>query len=158
MAYYEDGSDFPEFGPGAFKAVGWLSKRHSYAHAHLNEDRQSTAEVFDKLCHLCAQPWQPATIGGGHSCDLCRFTEGTSVANYHGYAIAGTSAKVVLVPGLNVIYVAPVGILHYMDAHDYVPPFDFVTAALHCPPMRSSAYFQALMENGARELVRHPHH
>ena len=157
MAYYQDGTRFAELGEGNFKAIGWLMRDEPYPHWTPNTETYLTEEVFEKLCQLCVQPWQPATVGGSHPCELCRFTGGSSVAHYKGHTIGGISANLLLVPGREVVYVAPVGIIHYLDAHGYVPPDSFCLAVSRCPAMRSSAYFKAIMDNGGRGLLRHSH-
>jgi hypothetical protein len=55
---------------------------------------------------------------------------------------------------LSRIYVAPVGILHYIAAHWYKPPMAFVEAVMACPPMQSMAYKRELLANGGRVLMR----
>ncbi len=54
------------------------------------------------------------------------------------------SQENIFVPGVDVVYVAPGGIVHYIEAHSYLPPSEFVEAALHCPDCHSSQYREAL--------------
>ena len=131
-----------------FRAVGWLTRGKSFITGEVSE------EVFEKLCQLLINPWNPVYPGGSHHCELCRFTGGTGVGQFKGFTVAGTSAASLFVPGDGIIYVAPSSIAHYIDAHAYQPPDEFCQAVLNCPPMRSVQYFKALLANGGRELVK----
>lgn len=118
----------------AVLAVGWIAPDRPYPTG------PTPSAAFDKLTDLCAHPWAPAATAGFHSCSLCQ---------YDGPKLKGE----VYLPGRGCIYVAPVGILHYIAAHWYAPPPVFVQAVLDCPPMRSMAYKRALLENGGRALL-----
>jgi hypothetical protein len=74
---------------------------------------------------------------GPHFCDFCRISTVGGVAN-------------LFIPGEGVLYVAPELIVHYVDAHEYAPPIEFQRAVLACPPMRSAAYFKAILANGPK--------
>jgi DNA-binding transcriptional ArsR family regulator len=45
-----------------------------------------------------------------------------------------------------VVYVAPIGIPHYVAAHWYRPPTEFIEAVMRCPEYGSTAYEAALTE------------
>ena len=47
------------------------------------------------------------------------------------------------------ILVAPSLVLHYIDAHQYLPPAEFISAVLRCPEVGSPEYVRALLEGGA---------
>ena len=59
----------------------------------------------------------------------------------------------VYVPGNAVIYVAPSLVAHYVDAHEYQPPKEFMEAVLQCPPMRSMEYLRAIKSIGGSALI-----
>lgn len=118
----------------ALKAVGWLGRESEWPKGSVS------SEFLSKLKELCAEPWEPLVCGGGHACDLCQFDAPWFGSN-------------VFVPSRANIYVAPVGIVHYIAAHWYLPPEEFIQAVLACPPMRSVDYFKALLANGGRALV-----
>ena len=147
MTWYADLSPCDCFGPGPLKAVGWLSRDEPFAAGEVSE------EVFEKLCRLLRDPWNPAYPAGSHRCDLCRFTGGTGAGQFKEFTVSGTSSACLLVPAKGVAYVPPPPIAHYVDAHGYGPPGEFLQAVLECPPMRSVPYFKALLANGGRELV-----
>ena len=46
------------------------------------------------------------------------------------------------------VFVGPIMIPHYIDAHEYSPPTDFQEAVLRCPEMRSVAYLRELKSRG----------
>jgi len=50
------------------------------------------------------------------------------------------SQENIFVPGLDVVYLAPGGIPHYLEAHSYLPPLEFVEAVLLCPDCRTDEY------------------
>lgn len=119
----------------ALRAVGWLGRESEWPKGSV------PSEFLDKLKELCADPWQPIVSAGGHQCDLCQFDGPCFGSN-------------VFVPYRGSIYVAPVGIVHYIVAHWYRPPEEFIQGVLACPPMRSVDYLKALLANGGRGLVR----
>ena len=121
--------------PGApLVAVGWLGRGEGFARGTVSES------FFAKLSALCASPCQPIVAAGYHTCELCQYEPPRFSAN-------------VFVPHAGRIYVAPVGIRHYVAAHRYLPPAEFIEAVLACPDMKSRGYKQALLANGGRSLV-----
>ena len=52
------------------------------------------------------------------------------------------------VPTNQVVYVAPSMIVHYIDAHSYLPPTEFCDAVMLCPAMRSMEYRKAMRQTG----------
>jgi hypothetical protein len=139
MAWFDDLTPCDYFGlhqTDALRAVGWLERGHQHSTGKV------ASEVFAKLVELCHDPWQPVFWGGAHPCDLCVYR-----------AEASCSANV-FVPGDGVLYVSPILIAHYMNAHGYAPPTAFCRAVLTCPPMRSIAYFKSVLASGGRPLVQ----
>jgi hypothetical protein len=62
------------------------------------------------------------------------------------------SQENLFVPGTGVVFVAPGGIVHYVEAHSYLPPQEFVEAVLRCPDLSSEEYCRALYAaNGNNE-------
>ncbi len=116
-------------------SVGWLSRGCKF------ETGEVSPAFFEKLNHLCREPWQPVVSAGVHECDLCQFEGPRFNAN-------------VLVPFDGLIYVAPVAITHYIASHWYKPPDIFIHAVNACPPMNSMDYKKAILANGGRGLVQ----
>jgi SAM-dependent methyltransferase len=50
----------------------------------------------------------------------------------------------VWIPTKTLKYVAPELIVHYIEAHSYLPPQEFITAVMACPPQGSKAFFKLL--------------
>jgi hypothetical protein len=121
----------------ALTAVGWLGKDSIFERGPVSEG------FFQKLGKLTLDPWQPVASGGLHRCELCQFDS------------PGFSDNV-FVPYNGKIYVAPVGIVHYIASHWYIPPQIFIEAVLACPSMNSMEYKRALLSNGGRSLVAKP--
>jgi hypothetical protein len=119
----------------ALTAVGWLTRDSAFETGSVPEP------FFRKISELCTMPWQPIVTAGFHLCELCQF-DGPHFGDN------------LFVPYSGRIYVAPVGIVHYVAAHWYRPPQIFIDAVLACPPIKSMAYKEALLENGGRNLVR----
>ncbi|WP_431286251.1 hypothetical protein [Roseateles chitinivorans] len=119
----------------AILAVGWLGEDDGFPRGDVSP------VFFEKLKALCADPWAPFAAAGSHQCELCQYDGPWFSTN-------------LFVPFNGRIYAAPVGIVHYIAAHRYLPPQVFIDAVLACPPMRSMPYHKALLANGGRVLVR----
>jgi hypothetical protein len=123
--------------------VGWLAAKSPYAKGPVDR------AFFVRLLELLAEPWQPFACAGRHPCEFCRFTGGPSRVSCEGRE-AAVGIGDLYVPFEETLYVAPSLVAHYVDAHDFAPPPEFVTAVMRCPPMRSMAYLQALRRAGVR--------
>ena len=126
--------------------VGWL------AHGHTFHTGAVPREFFDKLCLLLVSPFQPIATAGHARCDLCQFSGGPGVLQ-NGDAVVHMGASNLFVPGAGIVYVAPSLIAHYIDAHSYRPPDEFVEAVLRCPETHSMEYKRLLLANGGRAFV-----
>jgi hypothetical protein len=149
MAWFEDLSPWPSAGPehaACLRAVGWLSPARPFALGNVD------TAFYRRLCELAQDPWAPWVSGGAHSCEFCRFTGGGH-ASYNGLGVPARSARELFVPGEGVLYVSPVSITHYIDAHGYGPPEEYRRAVLACPPMRSGEYLRRILANGGRRLA-----
>ncbi len=132
-------------------AVGWLERDHHF-------ERGTTAcSVLDRLCELLIDPWEDyhQRFRGSHTCTLCP----PSAFPGHGFnsfrhkvgdkwKYLRVGANNLFIPGQGFLYVAPSLIVHYIAVHEYLPPPEFCQALLDCPPMRSDAYFEAVVKNG----------
>jgi len=143
LAYFPDLSPCTYFGQWAVlpKAVGWLAPEHPFDVGEVD------TAFIEKLLELLRDPWQPVVFAGRHACRHCRFSGGPSVVQGLGREVAVGVANL-LVPGKGSAYVAPSLIAHYIDAHGYRPPDEFVQAVLDCPVMRSVTYLKAMLELG----------
>ena len=117
--------------------MGWLDRAHTFPKG------QVARNFFEALATLAVDPWQPAVAGGRHACELCVFTGGPASITVGDPTILIGSSNI-FVPADGVVYVAPSLVLHYIDAHEYLPPEPFQRAVMACPPMRSMDYLRAI--------------
>jgi hypothetical protein len=75
------------------------------------------------------------------------FTGGPACVTVGGLTVPVGSSNV-FVPADGVVYVAPSLALHYIDAHEYLPPEPFQRAVMACPPMRSMEYLRGIARFG----------
>ena len=62
------------------------------------------------------------------------------------------SQENIFVPGVGEVFIAPGGIVHYAEAHSYLPPQVFIDAVMHCCDYGSLAYCEALqMANAGKD-------
>jgi hypothetical protein len=77
-------------------AVGWLEEGQPFSGADPGPEVRTRLREYVRNC------WQPGMYRGFHTCTLCGRAE--SLNNLH-------------IPGNGVSYVAPEGILHYIESH-----------------------------------------
>ena len=119
-----------------FKSIGWLSKDNPFQTGELIPEVLAALRTFTKEA---VSFWIAC---GHHRCEFCPPAGPWTLAN--------VSNREILVPARGVIYVAPVLILHYIEAHRYIPPDEFIDALMACPRqltdewgalMKQSPYF-----------------
>lgn len=131
-------------------AVGWLEPGHEFVTG------DPSKEFVNKLAGLLVNPWEPAFAMGRHACGFCRFSGGPptiQIGDFPGRKEVRIGAANLWLPADNFLFVAPSMILHYIDAHGYLPPAEFQAAVMACPEMRSTDYLKALVKNGPADLV-----
>jgi hypothetical protein len=74
---------------------------------------------------------------GLHNCSFC------AANDPHSSELPASSSNL-FIPGNSVVFVAPGRIDHYIEAHSYLPPKQFITAVLPCPDLHSDEYREAL--------------
>lgn len=90
--------------------VGWLDRDEVFPRGEVAES------LLEKLQQLARNPVR--VYRGLHVCNLCDGASGTGE---------------VRVPGSRVVYAAPVLIVHYIRAHGYLPPSEFLSALAVMP-------------------------
>jgi hypothetical protein len=115
-------------------AVGWLTAAEPYTTGN------SDPNFFEVLSDKAKSPWMPCFFMGFHGCELCQFQPARGAAN-------------IFFPHRGKIYVAPDLIVHYIAAHHYLPPDDFVEAVMACPDMKSMEYKKAILKSGGKALL-----
>jgi len=117
--------------------------RHPYT------DGEVDAEFFDKLVELLIKPWAPGYLLGYDECPFCP----ESYTLTHKDTEIRVGALNLFVPGEGFLYVMPSLAAHYILNHGYAPPAQFCEAVLRCPPMGSTAYFQAIAANAPQKYA-----
>jgi hypothetical protein len=106
--------------------VGWLSRGHAFPVGPVPEN-------FVRVLRLLIK--SPENLYRGyHTCDFCAEPPvfvgptGLRISNPPGETMGNGEIRV---PGSgDVIYVAPVLVAHYVEAHSYRPPEEFIRAVI----------------------------
>ena len=123
-------------GDSGMISVAYLARDCEYSQGEVSD------EVFERLVSLVKRPF--GAWCGFHNCDLDPCGSGSPLAlKYKGQAIPTHCSTDILVPGDCVVYVAPALILHYIRAHRYRPPADFIGAVLQCAEPGSAEHLAA---------------
>jgi hypothetical protein len=102
--------------------IGWLSSEEPYPVDQVPDG------LVDALAQLAAAPKN--LYRGYHLCELCISAEEAARSKKKGNLFLGNGEIHVPVPE-GAVYVAPTLVVHYVEAHRYIPPQDFISAALH---------------------------
>ncbi len=138
MTYFPDLSSCAYFGKAEatqLVSIGWLDAAYPYAQGAVSETFLAT------LIALLVEPWAPGYLMGYEECPYCALA--STRLTYHTTSI-DVGALNLFVPGSGFLYVMPSLAAHYILVHGYMPPLEFQQAVLHCPPMRSKEYFEAV--------------
>jgi hypothetical protein len=116
-------------------AVGWLEKHKKFPVG------KTKKAIYAKLCKLVvkAELWGISHFMGYHECDICQF---------QGFSNNGE----ICIPYKNKIYVSPLSIVHYINAHNYKLPEEFYEAVKNCPPIGSYRYRQKMIDSGGEYI------
>jgi hypothetical protein len=131
MSYYEDltaysYSDWPK----PMVNVGWLDRAHQFDVA------EPDGRLVEALVELATQPTN--MMRGYHGCQFCRAeppVEMASTVDPEQMAYLG-SGEIHVAGASGVTYSAPTLIAHYVSAHHYRPPEDFISAAIEAVTAR----------------------
>lgn len=138
MTHFDDLTECYHFGAEntrTLRAIGWLTNGRPFVTG------KTDSVIFKKLKLLMRAPWQPWIFRGLHECELCQFDAPSGNAN-------------LFVPNGDFVFVCPELIVHYIAAHHYRPPDEFITAVRNCPQTSTMEYKKLLLESGGRTLVR----
>ena len=111
------------------RAIGWLSDQHPFPTGDTPPEFLARLKEF---CQRWAEGLAPLAWGvfaGPHRCELCR-----------GFMASGN----VGVPAGDVLSAAPEMVAHYVEAHRYAPPAEFITAVLSAPLPGTPEYAEAV--------------
>ena len=116
------------------RAVGWLE------HPNKFPTGVTPTDLVPKLATLVQQMRQAFShyqCRGTKTCSLCEASGETSPGPIW-------SQENLFVPGSQEVFIAPGGIVHYVEAHSYLPPESFIHAVLRCRNCETSDYLDAL--------------
>jgi len=121
------------------RAVGWLEHPQEFTTG------VTSGEFASKLRMIVGQvrlAYPHFGFRGGKDCSLCLAL---------GLKSPGPiwSQENIFIPGSRVVYVAPGGVVHYVEMHEYLPPPEFVEGVLSCPDPQSKEYHAALRASNA---------
>jgi hypothetical protein len=116
------------------RAIGWLEHPHHFSTG------ATPPPLVSKLQNLVQQTHATFTHYNFRGVMFC------SICKSEGFTSPGPiwSQENIFVPGDGAVYVAPGGVVHYVEAHSYLPPREFIDAVLKCPDYNSSEFRDAL--------------
>ena len=116
------------------RAVGWLEHPFEFPTG------TTPSALVPRLAKLVEQMHKTFSHYNFRGCKTCSLCEAS------GLASPGPiwSQENLFIPGADEVYVAPGGIVHYVEAHLYLPPAPFVHGVLQCPDCDSPDYLAAL--------------
>jgi hypothetical protein len=142
MVYHPDLTPFPYFSSGIYAklpplAVGWLSAAETFSTGETPETFQA------KLLELCADATIRHTLGY-HFCEFCgnETQYVITVAQTAGKNLRLGNGEIWTI-GKSALYAAPTLIYHYVTAHEYRPPDDYIESVL-ATGIDSAAYHDFL--------------
>jgi hypothetical protein len=94
------------------------------------------AEFLQRLEEWRADLWDPIVTFGFHECPFCKGEPKEGGANFW---VPGTARR--WFSRRPCIFVMPELALHYMTAHGYCPPQEFINAVRESPAMSSPEFF-----------------
>ena len=112
------------------RAIGWLSPRHAFTKGEVPAEFLSRLQDFAKDCFESTEALGWGIFLGVHCCDFC------------GQSMAGGNFGV---PQGEVLFVCPEMLPHYIEAHGYRPPDEFIAAVL-ASPLPATAEYGTLVE------------
>jgi len=125
VTYYPDLSAY-EYSPdqGDLINVGWLGVGHEFLTGDVS------ADIRDALVELADNPTN--IMRGFHYCEFCDAEspiriEGSTSDGHDFRAVLGTG-EIRIRPAGGRTFAAPTLLVHYIDAHQYLPPAEFIAA------------------------------
>jgi hypothetical protein len=116
---------------GPIRAVGWLESPHPFRRGPVDPG------FIRRLMALVERPLFGTMMAGIQHCSLCH------AENRIGPDCRSSQAEL-FIPASDCVYEAPVWIGHYVLAHGYVPPEEFMRAVMACPEPASLEFREAV--------------
>jgi hypothetical protein len=118
-------SFFPDLGRASLvargehvRAVGWLHPGHPYTRGKVAAEFLARLKEFIRRQSLSGNHFCFPGFGGYYTCEFC--------GNAGGIGNLG-------LPRDDILFVFPEMIVHYIEAHEYKPPDEFITALMRSP-------------------------
>jgi hypothetical protein len=105
--------------------VGWLDASHSFNIGAASPSFVSTLRAIVAELHPDVDV-HVNRMRGIHPCNLCG-EENLPLIDYRGRKY-NLGMSEIWIPGDGLWYAAPSMVLHYIEAHDYLPPNEFIAA------------------------------
>ncbi len=147
MPFFSDLSPYSFLGNEDALNVGWLDAQHPYQQGAI------PPSFLDRLWWLCE-----ASVRRTRGFHLCEFCEGLSgsgdawerriVASRSGRELFLGTAEIRVVDDSGRVFAAPDLIYHYVEAHAYLPPQQFVEAVLSFDKPSSPSEWADRWEHG----------
>lgn len=99
--------------------IGWLDNNYKF------NQKKSSEEFLDKLFYLCCFPVNQTR--GYYQCPFCNNEYGFEVERNNKKLVLG-SAEIIVKGKKRITYISPDLIYHYIEAHNYFPPYEFIEA------------------------------
>lgn len=127
MSYYPDLTPYNYFVYTEKELnVGWLSKEHEFKKGEVPEGFLEKLKIYDEREHRIHQ------TRGFHGCHFCQERD------FSG------SSELRIVNSNGMTYASPALIVHYVEAHNYLPPQEFIDAVMNGPSPGSDEYKSAI--------------
>jgi hypothetical protein len=111
------------------RAIGWLSHEHPFPVGNVPIEFLGRLQCFASTWGDSIDALDWPIFCGGHDCELCG---GSWMSGNFG------------VPYGDLLFVAPEMIAHYVQAHHYRPPAQFITALMESPLPGTDEYRAAV--------------
>ncbi|MGV6800795.1 MAG: DUF7919 family protein [bacterium] len=135
MTYYADFSKYVHFSHqekgSNVQNIGWLDKRKSFPKGVVDAKVIKKLEAFTK--------YSVHQTRGFHYCTICKSDDIIQYPMGDDNLLLG-SAEIRIFGDNDVSYASPNMLLHYVTAHNYLPPKEFLAALLSSPVPPSKEY------------------
>jgi hypothetical protein len=138
MSYYEDLTpyNYHHYSERELN-VGWLQKDQPFSQGETPVGFLEALRVYGEREHIIFQ------TKGFHRCEFCEEN-------------ANSSNEIRVVSKNGILYAAPKMIIHYIEAHKYLPPQEFIDAVMNGPIPGSEEYTNAIRKSVETWQQRRP--
>jgi hypothetical protein len=117
-------------------AIGWLDPHFDYPRGDV------PGPFLDRLAEITSNPGdQGFMYFGRHFCALSAECRDYS-SSHPDLRFPVSSGRELFVPFHGCLFVSPENVGHYIVAHGYAPPPQFIEAVECCPPIGSESYYE----------------